>query len=311
MKRLLSLALAAALALSLTACGGGSGGDDTSVSGSSGGVSSSSSSSSQGDASEPPEDDTPKIVMSNDTVEIKGICVDDSYVDSDGAPLKMVYLFYTMTANDSNEKIDSKYTEMTINDTNTYQSDHFSYFAAATEYTPNFMYTSYIQDVYVGSSANVVATFKVPEGDLGPGRTVSLSDSQIPGVEELSFTTDEFQHFSSPDDIAIAMDPDGHAAEVAGREEADEETTKTVRKLINGRSWWCMTNNIKYNVEFRSKDNFKVSTSLGFGGSGTYTVRNKYIFCKYPDIDKPVEIPYEIVDGEIKLSLLAAFDVRD
>lgn len=61
MKKLLSLALAAALALSLTACGGGSGGDDKS-SGSSSSKSGdnsavSSSSSSQGDASEPQEEE--------------------------------------------------------------------------------------------------------------------------------------------------------------------------------------------------------------------------------------------------------------
>ena len=53
LKKLLSLALAAALALSLTACGGGNGGDDKSSGGSS---SASSSSSSQGDASEPQEE---------------------------------------------------------------------------------------------------------------------------------------------------------------------------------------------------------------------------------------------------------------
>ena len=61
MKKLLSLALAAALALSLTACGGGSGGDDKSSGSSSSksGDSStvSSSSSSQGDASEPQEEE--------------------------------------------------------------------------------------------------------------------------------------------------------------------------------------------------------------------------------------------------------------
>jgi len=61
LKKPLSLALAAALALSLTACGGGNGGDDKSSGGSSsksgGSSSASSSSSSQGDASEPQEEE--------------------------------------------------------------------------------------------------------------------------------------------------------------------------------------------------------------------------------------------------------------
>lgn len=36
--------------------------------------------------------------MSNDTIKINALCVDDSYTSDDGSPLKMVYLLYTLTA---------------------------------------------------------------------------------------------------------------------------------------------------------------------------------------------------------------------
>lgn len=71
---------------------------------------------------------------------------------------------------------------MTINGANSYDSDHFANAASAHEYMPGYLYTSYITDVYVGSSVNVMATFKIPEGDLAPGRTITLEDTQIPAL---------------------------------------------------------------------------------------------------------------------------------
>ena len=63
-------------------------------------------------------------------------------------------------------------------------------------------------------------------------------------------------------------------------------------------------------MEFWAKDNFEVRTSLGTSSTGTYSVRNGYIFCTYPDTGYTVEVPYEIVGGEIDLDIIGAFDVR-
>ena len=283
MKRLLTLLLCAGVVLSLCACSGST--PETSAA--------------------PERGDE---VLTSGVVSIDGICVDDSYVEEEGSPLKMVYLLYTVTAADSNLETDSKYTELTINDSNTYESEHYG--PEQCKYMSSYYYSSYIEDVYVGTSLKVAATFKIPEGDLAPGRTITLSDSQIPDMEALRLSTDDIQRFADQEEMAQAMDPEGYAAEMNRRAEADADTQEQVKSLINGYYWSCYLNSITYELEFWAKDNFEVRTSLGTSSTGTYSVRNGYIFCTYPDTGYTVEVPYEIVDGEIDLDIIGAFDVR-
>lgn len=66
-------------------------------------------------ASTPTATPEPQEVLSNACMSIDGVYVDDSWSDGDNSPLRMVYLLYTLTANDTNLQIDSKYTKMTIN----------------------------------------------------------------------------------------------------------------------------------------------------------------------------------------------------
>lgn len=247
-------------------------------------------------------------VMETAHMKINGFCVDDSYRDKDNSPLRMVYLFYTFTATDENLEIDSKYTTLRINEKNEYTSDHYASFASAAKYMPNYLYTSYIQKVYLGTSVNVTATFMIPEGDLTPGRSLSLSDTQNPDAEKISFTTDVLQHFNSGEEIAKAFDPEGYETVLTALEEADAQTTAQVKTLINGYFWWCYVNNTKYEVEFYADQNFEVRTSLGTSNSGTYSVRKGYLVCTYSN-GLSIEIPYEIKNGDVEMDLLAAFDV--
>ncbi len=279
MKKTLALILALILCLSLCACGGGEGGSDSSTTNSAGAMT------------------------------VNGICVDDSYVDDDGTSLKLVYLFYTFSADDTNLKIDSKYTTMNIGE-NAYESDNFADVASASKYTPNYYYGSYIKDVYVGSTIDVIATFYVPEADLAAGKTITFADSQIPGIEGISMKTDEIQHFAGPEEIAQAMDPTGYQEALTAREEADAETIALVSNAINGYYWSFYVNNTSYEIEFWAENNFEVRTSFGTSNSGTYSVRNGYIFCTYPGNNYTVEIPYEMVDGEVDLDVVAGFDVN-
>lgn len=243
-------------------------------------------------------------------VTVNGICVDNSYEDSDGAPLKMVYLLYTLTAADTNMKIDSNYMEMTINGKNSYTSEGYADKASAAKFMPNYYYSSYIKDVYIGTTIQVAATFKVPEGDLAAGRTITLSDSQIPGIEALRLSTDDIQYFDSGEELAAAMDPDGYAQILVSREEADAERTAFVKNYVNGRYWAVYVNNIAYKISFSADNNFVVTTALG-SNQGTYSVRNDYLFCTYPDTGYVIEIHYEIVDDTVDLDVTEAFDVRD
>lgn len=302
MKRIISLMLAALMVLTLTACGGG----DSSESAGTPAPTPTPTATPEPTSTEPP---APEKVTETDLVTINSICVDDSYQDSDGSPLRMVYLLYTLTAKDANLQIDSKYTKMTINDSNTYESDHFADKAAAAKFMPNYYYSSYIKDVYVGTSIQVAATFKVPEGDLAAGRTITLSDTQIPGAEALLLSTDDIQHFSDGEALAAAVDPEGYAQIMVSREEADAETTSFVKDCLNGYYWSFYINSISYEIEFWADNNFEVRTALGTNG-GTYSVRNGYIFCTYDSNGYVVEIPYEIVDGDVDLDVIAGFDVR-
>ena len=257
------------------------------------------------------EEETEEAATVTETtyMSVDAICVDESYVEEDGSPLKMVYLFYTLRAGDSNLKIDSKYTEMTINGINTYSSDHFADTAAACDYTPNYYYSSYIEDVYVGTEIHVIATFKVPEGDLAAGRTITFADTQIPEIDVIQVSTDEIQWFATSMELAQAMDPDGYSAEMLAREDADDETVASVKGCIDGYYWSFYVNNTSYEIEFSSNNTFEVRTAFG-ANSGDYSVKNGYIFCTYPDTGYTVEIPYTLADGEIDLDVVAGFDVH-
>ena len=247
-----------------------------------------------------------KTVMKNDYIDIAGICVNDSYQDEDGSPLKMVYLFYTLNANDSNLEIDSTYTKLTIGGKNTYESAHYP---GTCKYASNYYYSSYIEDVYTGTSLKVVATFKIPEGDLAAGKSITLSDSQIPNLEDIRFATDDIQHFNSDEDIVKTFDPEAYDAEMQKREEADAATQQQVKNMINGYYWSFYVNSTAYQFEFIADNNFEIRTAFGTN-TGTYTVRKGYIFCTYPSNGYVVEVPYTIENGEIKMDFVSAFDVK-
>ncbi len=298
MKKALIILLSLVILLALTGCGGSS---------------EEAAEPADAEATEPAEAEAEEeenaVVTTTEHMDIIAMCVDNSYVDKDGAPLKLVYLLYDFIATDENLKIDSKYTEMTINATNTYQSDHYASTASAMEYMPNYYYSSYIKDIYLGSSQLVAATFFIPEGELAPGRTITISDSQIPGCEEIFFYTDEIQYFNNGEEIAKAFDQEGYAEIMASYAEADAERTQLVKSLINGYYWWGYVNSTKYEVEFWEDNNFEVRTSLGTANQGTYSVRNGYIFCTYSSNGTTIKIPYEIVNDDVEMDVTEAFDV--
>lgn len=248
----------------------------------------------------------PQSVMSNDYITINGIAVDDSYRDEEESPLRTVYLFYTLNAKESNLEIDSTYTTLTVGENNSYESE---FLPGLCDYATNYYYSSYIEDVYVGESLNVVATFRIPEGDLEAGKKITISDSQIPEVDALYFMTDDIQHFEGDKAIAEAMDAEGYKKAMNKRKKAGDEKREKVQKLINGYYWSFYVNSTSYDIEFWADNNFEVRTAFGTNG-GTYSVRNGYIFCTYDSNGAVVEIPYTIKDGEIELDVTTAFDVK-
>ncbi len=64
-------------------------------------------------------------------------------------------------------------------------------------------------------------TFEVPGGDLEPGKEISLDVSGIPDCDKLELSTDDIVHSASDEEVAQKADPDGYAAEIQKREDAD------------------------------------------------------------------------------------------
>lgn len=277
MKKITVLILALVIALSLVACGGSSGGSGSSS----------------------------KAVMSSKTVTIDAVCVDDSYRDKDESPLRMVYVFMTLTPAEENLKTSSKSLYMTIGETNTYTAENYP---DANEYADSYYYHSYLEDIYVGTTFKLVSTLLVPEGDLAAGKTVTLGNSDVADITEIHFTTDDIQHFNSDEEITKAVDPDGYAAAMAAREPADAETAAFVKNYITNYRFSLSMYGITYELTFKG-DSFNLKTQLGSNG-GTYVIQKGYIVCTYDSNGHSVEIPYTIEGDKVDLDTVSAFDVK-
>lgn len=280
MKRFLALILALVMVLSLAACGGGS--DDNG----------------KGDSGS-------QSVMSTETVTVDAVCVDDSYRDDDESPLRMVYVFMTITPANENLQTGSTLFSMTIGESNTYDSEHYP---SANEYADSYYYSSYLEDIYVGSSLKLVSTMLVPEGDLTAGKTVTLSSSLIADVEGIHFTTDDIHHFNSDEEVTKAADPDGYAAAMAAREPADEKTAAFVKNYITQYTFNLYMTGVSLKLSFQG-DNFTLKSTLGTNG-GTYVIQKEYIVCTYDSTGYSVEIPYTIEGDKVDLDTTTAFDPK-
>lgn len=274
MKKILSLLLALVMVFSLCACG----------------------------------EAAPENTLSTDYMDITGIYVDNSYDDGKDGKLGLLYIFYTVHTEAENLSIDSKSAKITVGDVNTYESEHIP---DACDYAKSYYYSSYLEDVYAGDELKVVETFKVAKGDLETGKSITFDKHQVPDTEKLYFSTDDIVFCENAKEIAKNADPEGYEEEVRAREEADEATKKKVKNAINGYYFSFYVNPMSYKLEFISPNKFELS-ALGNTNSGTYTVRNNYIFLKYSSSDYTVELPYSFDEtGKIELDVVAAFDSKE
>ena len=303
MKKLIAMLLVLALALSFAACGT----KDAVDSGSAG-----------DSQQQQQQQDTPAVeeeaadLTKNDNVTIQGIYVDKSYVDKESSALKMVYVFFTLKATDTNLSADSKYTKMTIGGANTYDSD---FYKGSCEYAPSYYYSSFIEDVYVGTELKVALTFKIPEGDLQGSKEIVFSDSSMP-FDGIKMSTDDVVFCENPEEVCSKGDAEGYATEMDKHAPVDEETANTVKNLINGYYWTYYVSAGStvqtQEIEFSAPNNFEVrSVSLGVSNGGTYEVKKAYIYVTYDTNGRTYKIPYEIKDGEVEMDCATAFSIYE
>lgn len=240
-----------------------------------------------------------------DALHIDGIYADSTYYHPDNASLKMVYLFYTVSAQDQSLLVDAISTQLTIDGTNTYQAAHYS---KACANMGSYYYSSYPKEVYPGETLKVVETFRVPQDDLAPGKPLSLTKDQVPQMETLSLTTDEILSCQGTEAIAEAADPAGYAKALERQETADPDVTQTVQAAINGRAWTFYISGTTHRVDFNAPNQFTFTT-LGTTYQGTYTVKKGFISCQSDATDHVVDLPYTLTpDGGIDLDFFTAFD---
>ncbi|MBE6786782.1 MAG: hypothetical protein E7537_00370 [Ruminococcaceae bacterium] len=252
----------------------------------------------------------PEKVTSNDYVNIDGIYVNNSYKDKESSALKMVYLFLSINAKDKNLKIDSQYTKMKIGESNSYDS---VFYKGQCTYAPNYYYSSFIEDLYVGKTNKLVLTFKVPEGDLVAGKEIVFEDTAIP-VDDLRIKTDDIIACKNEKEICQKADPEGYKKESAKHKDADSATVKKVRSLLNGYYYTFYvtagTSIQTHEIEFFAPNKFEVRTSFGTNG-GKYKVKKNYIYITYSKSEHTVKIPYELKGKKITLDLDTAFSIYE
>lgn len=236
-------------------------------------------------------------VTQNNYFALDAICVDDSY-HYDNEVLRKVYLFFTLTAKETNLETDSKYIYLKINDMNEYES-----YLTITEKTlfQSYYHSQYIEHVYMGQTLKVFTTFEIPEADLAPGRKITIRDNHIPQIEEITFSTDLIQHFNSPEEMAMAVDSEGYEKLQQMREEADAETTaKVYEQIVNKKFFsYSTSSGINVSVTFRADDRCEIALGPMSNGA-SYSIRKGFIFI-YPDAntDTVYEISYTLDENGV------------
>lgn len=248
-------------------------------------------------------------VKSTDYFTLNGICVDNSYVNEDDPSLKLVYMFFTVNAQAENLTIDDKHMILTINDTNQYTSEHNPN-ASATKYTANYYYSEYLEDIYTGTSLNVLTTFEIPESDLGSDKTITLSDTQIPDISNIKFSTNDIVNLNSPEEVAQTFDASGYETTMNAYNDADADRVALVKSYIAGYQWEFNVNSTYYELEFWQDDYFELRVpAFNVVTPGRYSIKNGYIVVTNDSNGVSTDIPYTLEENDIDLDVVSAYDV--
>lgn len=248
-------------------------------------------------------EETSGNVMSTDYINIEGLYVDNSYA-GESESIKFVFVVYEAFTNAENLSIDCKSMQMTINGTNTYTAARTS---AEVKYMKNYYNGAYLKSVNIGERAKFVETFEIPQGDLEPGRTITLAKSQIPQMEKISFSTDDLVFCNSPEEIAQLADPEGYEQEVWAMQDASADVVQAVMNEVNGYQWSVTVDSLRFEIEFWAQNEFEVRSGLG-ANQGSYSVKNGYIECTYYNGAGTLLVPYTYENGVVDIDAISAFD---
>ena len=137
---------------------------------------------------------------------IDGLYVDTDYQDPEGQDRHMLYLFYTVYTPDQPLSVRSDATQLTVGEGETYSAEHYT---GQCRLMPSYYY-SYLQDVSVGTPLAVVETFRIPAEVLTRGQAITLTNAQIPEMDQLILSTEDLVLCQGVEEVAQAADPTGY-----------------------------------------------------------------------------------------------------
>lgn len=260
----------------------------------------------QGSAATAAEEEQPST--QTDHIKVEGMYANDGYTGGDNEKLKMLYVFYEVTATDENLSLGCGGVNHITIGKNTYGAGLHQ---CGSRMLGNYYYSTLNEDIYSGDSLKMLLTFEVPESDLEPGKDIFLDVSGIPDCDKLELSTDDIVHCASAEEVAQKADPEGYAAEIQNHEDADAETASAVSSQLNGHYYSFFVNNFSYKIEFYDPNTYSLS-SMGLQTTGTYSVKKGYVVLTNNDNGAVNECPYSFDEaGALKIELADGFDVNE
>lgn len=249
-----------------------------------------------------------KTRTQTDHIKIESMYANDGYTGGDNEKLKMLYVFYEVTATDENLSLGCNEVNSITIGKNTYNADMY---LSESKMFGSYYHSAYNEDIYSGDSLKMLLTFEVPEGDLEPGKDVSLNVSGVPDCSKLDLSTDDIVHCTSAEEVAQKADPDGYAAEMQKREDADANTVNAVSSQLNGYYYTFYVNSLSYRIEFYEPNTYRLE-SLGQETTGTYSVKKGYVQLTNDMTGYINECPYSFNEaGALDIDLTGGFDVNE
>lgn len=157
--------------------------------------------------------------LGNEQIRIDGIYIDESQDDS---VMELVYVFYTVTANDKNVELSSNELTLVVNDNNSYGPLIYD------EYNPiytNYYYGNDVKTIYVDKSFKVCTTYKIPNSDFNDRSTITFKNEKI----DVGGIKVKYKQIKSKKNInEISMDLDKETFDTKYIQYKDEDIFSTI-----------------------------------------------------------------------------------
>ena len=240
-----------------------------------------------------------KLCTATETLNVDGVYVDTAFESSDD---KMpIYVFLTVKATEEDISLYSKNVTLTFDDGSSYDSEFFSSLNAHQE---KYYYSEYVEHLYGGETGYLALTVRVPMSRLDAAKSFTIEAGQIPGIEKLRIGTKDVVRLEGDEAVCSQADPEGYAHNMTLREPAGEERAEAVEENLTGRYWIVSLADGAgtCRVSFGEDRTFGV-TLLGVTNSGTYDIREGYLYCSYDGHTYPLQIPYTLDEyGKVDLT---------